>query len=166
MKWLSGSCLLILFVVQAKALTLTSDKLSQNGMIPKQYTCTGADISPALNWQNIPENTQSLALVMQDPDASNGVWTHWIIFNIPPRALGLNEGALQPKGILYAQNSWGQAKYQGPCPPKGMMHHYVFTLYAINKTLDLSNGAGADDVLNAMTGYVLDSASLTGLYQK
>ena len=133
-------------------------------MIPIAFTCNGADKSPPLFWHNVPANTRSLALVVEDPDAPSGAWIHWIIFNIPPTLNALDSTNL-PEGALLALNSWGNAKYQGPCPPLGA-HRYVFTLYALDKMLSLNNGVATRTALDMMTGHVIGSAVLAGLYQK
>jgi hypothetical protein len=156
--------LLCSFKTFAAVFSLTSPAFEANGMIPIVFTCYGANKSPPLIWQNVPTNTQSLALIAEDPDAPGGTWTHWILFNISPtvKQLNINE---QLEGTALAKNSWGNSKYQGPCPPMGT-HRYVFTLYALDKVLSLNNGAATNTALDAMTGHVIGSAVYTGLYQK
>lgn len=144
---------------------LESSAFQLNSMIPQEFTCNGVDKSPPLVWQNIPANTQSLALVVNDPDAPNGTWNHWILFNIPPAVNKLDAGTAIPQGAAMAKNSWGNANYQGPCPEQGA-HRYVFTLFALDKTLALENGVDKDKALDAMTGHVIGSAEFVGLYQK
>jgi Raf kinase inhibitor-like YbhB/YbcL family protein len=146
--------------------TLESSAFQPNTLIPALYSCNEADISPPLTWQEIPPNTQSLAIVVKDPDAQDGEWIHWIIFNIPPSVTNLEENASLPEGAANGTNSWGTTDYKGPCPPIGAAHRYVFTLYALDTVLSLANGASKDQVLNAMTGHVIGSSELTGLYQK
>ncbi|KTC91086.1 YbhB/YbcL family Raf kinase inhibitor-like protein [Fluoribacter dumoffii] len=148
----------------ANTFTIKSSAFKMNSMIPDQYTCNGVDQSPPLTWSNIPPNTQSLALVVDDPDAPDGTWTHWIVFNIPPTVKELGAGAPVPPGASNAKNSWGGLGYRGPCPSLGA-HSYHFKLYALDTILDLGDGTTRDIVLNAITGHVIGSAELVGLYQ-
>lgn len=145
--------------------TLESSAFKLNSMIPAEFTCSGIDQSPPLTWHHVPAKTQSFVLVMEDPDAPNGTWTHWLIFNIPPNVTELGAGAPTPEGAANGANSWGGKGYRGPCPPLGA-HQYVLKLYAIDKILDLGEGATRDTVLQMITGHVLDTAELIGLYQK
>jgi len=158
---------LILFAFKsfAAVFSLASPAFEANGMIPTEFTCNGANKPPPFFWHDIPANTRSLALVAQDPDAPSGTWTHWNLFNIPATIHNLNVDAPLPKGAALAKNSWGNARYQGPCPPLGA-HRYIFTLYALDKVIGLSNGVATNTALDAMTGHVIGSAVLTGLYQK
>ncbi|MCJ7515907.1 MAG: YbhB/YbcL family Raf kinase inhibitor-like protein [Dehalococcoidia bacterium] len=153
------------------AFVITSPAFADGANIPVEYTCNGQNISPELNWAQTPAGTASFALIMDDPDA---VYTHWVIFNLPPDASGLPEAvpkddklanaALQGKigsgGIGYPTG------YFGPCPPKGSPHHYRFTLYALDTSLDLTAGASKEQVLQAMDGHILGQAQLVGLYQR
>lgn len=157
--------LLISHQVFAADFTLESPAFTNNAMIPAEYTCDGTGKSPALSWQNIPANTQSLALVVDDPDAESGNWTHWVVFNIPTSVTELDTGGPIPEGAATGLNSWGGEGYRGPCPPTGA-HRYVFTLYALDTVLVVDKGASKDVVLQAMTSHVIGKAVLTGLYQK
>lgn len=162
-------CLLLIlqcapFILHADGFSLVSSAFGNNSMIPTAFTCNGADNSPPLSWSGAPDNTASFALVVNDPDAPSGQWTHWIIFNIPATATSLEPGHL-PEEAQQALNSWNNPKYQGPCPSLGA-HHYDFTLYALDKVLDLNTGAPTNATLDAMTGHVIGSAVLGGLYQK
>jgi Raf kinase inhibitor-like YbhB/YbcL family protein len=144
--------------------TLESSAFKLNSMIPAEFTCSGIDQSPPLAWHNVPAKTQSFVLIVEDPDAPNGTWTHWLIFNIPPNVTELGAGST-PDGATNGVNSWGGKGYRGPCPPLGA-HRYVFKLYAIDKELDLGEGATRDTVLQTITSHVLGTAELVGLYQK
>ena len=148
----------------AAEFSLGSPGFSANSMIPVVFTCNGSDKSPPLFWSNVPANAVSLALVVEDPDAPSGPWTHWIVFNIAPTVTNIDMNSL-PEGALVALNSWGNAKYQGPCPSLGA-HRYVFTLYALDKMLTLNNGVATRTALDAMTSHVIGSAVIAGLYQK
>ncbi|CBJ10768.1 putative phosphatidylethanolamine-binding protein [Legionella longbeachae NSW150] len=148
----------------ARGFTLESPAFQKNSIIPTQYTCKGADQSPPLAWYNIPPKTQSLVLIVDDPDAEGGVWTHWILFNIPPTITKLDAGSPIPPGASTAKNSWGALGYRGPCPPVGA-HSYHFKLYALNTVIDLGNNTSRDDLLNAIIGHVIESSDLVGIYQ-
>ncbi|MGC1182785.1 YbhB/YbcL family Raf kinase inhibitor-like protein [Legionella sp.] len=145
--------------------TLESSAFKLNTLIPDKYTCNGEDLSPPLVWYNAPPKTQSFVLIMQDPDASKGVWTHWIVFNIPAQVTQLKANNPIPEGATNGKNSWGTLGYRGPCPPVGA-HRYVFKLYALDNVLDVAEVATPDAILQIMTGHVLGSAELVGLYQK
>jgi Raf kinase inhibitor-like YbhB/YbcL family protein len=113
--------------------TLTSSAFENNKIIPAKYTCGGANISPALAWNNPPAGTVSFALIVDDPDAVNVVgyvWDHWVLFNLPAEIRALDENAHAPEGSLQGVGSGGQSSYQGPCPPS--QHHYSFVLYALD----------------------------------
>lgn len=153
------------YKVQAASLTLQSPAFKPNTMIPQQYTCQGTDMSPPLEWTNIPANTQSLALIVQDPDAPGKEWVHWVLLNIPPTLDKLDEATTLPEGASILNNSWGTSNYKGPCPPLGA-HRYVFTLYALDKILDVKSNADVDSILFAMTGHLLEKSELIGIYQK
>lgn len=157
----------IFFVTtQSFGLTLTSSDFQANGSIPSQYTCEGKNLSPALSWQNAPNKTQSYAIILDDPDAPNGTWNHWIIFNIPATTQSLTRAqSTFPAGTLLGKNSWQHTHYDGPCPPSGT-HHYYFQLYALDKALNLATGATKADVLQAMKNHVLATSSLMGTYSK
>lgn len=149
------------------AIELTSPAFQHGQPIPRRHTCDGEDISPALNWRNIPPGTKSLALIMDDPDAPRGTWSHWVIFNIPPEVTGLPElraGATAGLG-LDGKNSWGRRGYGGPCPPQGT-HRYFFRLYALDTLLRLQAGAVREEVLKAMEGHVLAQGELMGTYSR
>lgn len=149
-------------------MTLTSPAFAQGQSIPRQYTCDGADIAPTLQWQNLPANTRSLALIVDDPDAPDPAaprvtWVHWVLYNIPPTAKGL--AAKRPKGTAAGTNSWEKAAYGGPCPPIGR-HRYYFKLYALDKVLEFDTPPTKDALLSAMKGHVIGQTSLMGTYQK
>lgn len=167
MKWNQWLSLLILPFIYtcANAMALESMAFKTNTFIPNDYSCKGNDASPPLNWSDIPAKTQSLALVVEDPEAANGgVWTHWVLYNIPPSVTKLDAASPVPTGAQQSKNSWDTVGYRGPCPPASV-HHYVFKLYALDKVLNVESDASKDDVLNAMTGHVLESAELVGLFQ-
>lgn len=147
-------------------LQLTSTAFKHGDPIPSQYSCDGVDISPPLAWQNIPENTASFVLIIDDPDAPVGIWDHWLLFNIPAKTTSLAENiSALPEGTKVGQNSWGNNTYGGPCPPKGK-HRYFFKLYALDTTLDLEEGATKATLETAIHGHVLAEAELMGTYDR
>ena len=145
-------------------LSLTSDAFANGQSIPAKYTCKGKNISPALAWTDPPAGTQSLALIMDDPDAPGGTWVHWVVFNIPGGTHTLPED-LRARGISVGKNSWGDMRYGGPCPPGGT-HRYFFKLYALDSPLNLSPGATKDQVLKAMDGHTLAQGELVGTFSR
>lgn len=157
--------LLITYSTQLFALdfTITSPAFDSNTMIPPLYTCNDANQAPELNWQNPPEGTKSYVLIMEDPDAADGTWIHWLVFNIPAMTSQLAKGQPLPAGAINGKNSWGVNSYGGPCPPTGT-HHYVFQLYALNSTINLSESANAEQVLAVMKPYIIGQCQLVGLY--
>ena len=147
---------------------LRSAAFAAGAFIPQKYTCSGDNVSPALNWKNAPGGTQSLALIVVDPDAPSGTWVHWIVYNVSPGAQGLPEGV--PKageiagGAQQGTSSFQDVGYGGPCPPPGDAHHYHFMLYALNARLRLATGATRQELDGAMKGHILAKAELVGLY--
>lgn len=135
----------------------------ENGKpIPKKYTCQGANISPELNIQDLPEETKTLAIIVEDPDAPSGTFDHWVAWNIHPSETIAENAKLQDQGL----NGFGKKGYGGPCPPAGSRHRYFFRVYALDIKLDLSEGSYKTELLKAMKGHILDKAELLGLYQK
>ena len=152
-------------------LMLASPAIPPGAEIPAQYTCDGADISPPLSWSDAPAGTESLVLVVEDPDAPSGTFRHWAVFDIPPafRALDAGYSANRPTTALHqARNDFGKTGYSGPCPPRGAgTHHYHFRLLAISRpTLDLRAPAAALDVLRAAQPYVIQQTELVGTYHR
>jgi Raf kinase inhibitor-like YbhB/YbcL family protein len=152
-------------------LMLASPAIPPGGEIPSQYTCDGADISPPLTWSTLPNGTQSLVLVVEDPDAPAGVFRHWVAFDIPAGSHGLDAGysANKPAAAFHeTRNDFGKPGYGGPCPPSGHgIHHYHFRLLAISRpTLDLTAPATALDVLKAAQPYVIERTELAGTYHR
>ena len=144
---------------------LTSSAFSGGQQIPAKYTCDGEDISPPLQWSEPPAGTQSLALIMDDPDAPVGTWDHWLLFNLPASSRSLPEQAGMPAGSAAGKNSWGRTGYGGPCPPRGT-HRYFFKLYALDTTLALPAGTNKSQLLQAMAGHILAQTELMGTYSR
>lgn len=148
-------------------MNITSPAFLANLSIPSVYTCDGKNINPPLAFSDVPENAKSLVLIMDDPDvppqAGVPVWDHWVVFNIPPTVVGVEEGK-NPEGIL-GKNTRGDLAYGGPCPPD-REHRYFFKLYALDRMLSIKEGSTKKDVENAMQGHVLAKGELVGLYKR
>ena len=143
---------------------LSSPAFADNGSIPQRFTCQGDNVSPELNWSEAPANAKSFALIMDDPDAPGGTFTHWVLFDIPADQQQLAEGA-KPIG-LGGNNGVNQTGYMGPCPPSGS-HRYYFRLYALDvASLNLKEGASRSEVEAAMKGHVSGVAETMGRYEK
>lgn len=143
---------------------ITSSAFSQNATIPQKYTCTGENINPPLSIEGVPENTKSLALIIDDPDASRGTFTHWIIFNIDPQTTEIKENSF-PKDAILGKNDSGNLKYRGPCPPSGT-HRYFFTIYALDTNLNFSQPPDIKEINKAMEGHIIDSSQIMAKYSK
>lgn len=147
---------------------LTSPAFAHQSLIPSKYTCDGENINPPLFIADIPAQTQSLALIMDDPDVpkrlrADGMWDHWVVFNIPPELTQIPEGE-EPPGV-HGKGTSGNFDYFGPCPPD-REHRYFFKLYALDTRLNLSQGATKQQVEAAMAGHILAKAELMGKYQR
>ncbi len=151
-------------------LSVSSPAFSSGESIPARYTCEGENISPALNWGEAPPDTQSFVLIVDDPDAPGGTFTHWVLFNVPvaiqalPEAVSAQEGL--PQESLQIENDFGDSDYSGPCPPPGKPHHYRFTVYALERRLELPADVSRKQLIAAMEGYILARGQLTGTYQR
>jgi len=131
-------------------------------------TCDGQDISPRISWSGVPNNTKSLALIVEDPDAPGGLFVHWVIYNIDPSLKGLPEGVPKTEVVsgigLQGVNSFGKIGYGGPCPPRGSTHRYIFRIYALKETVQLGPGASRNDLLRAMEGKIIAVGETTVNY--
>jgi len=150
--------------------TLASSAFREGARIPRQYTCDDDDLSPPLAWTEAPAGTQSLALIMDDPDAPMGTWVHWVLYNLPPSVRTLTEGlprdAKLQLGALQGVNDFGRHGYGGPCPPPGPAHRYFFKLYALKTRLTLPPKTTKAQLERAMEGYILAQTQLIGRYQR
>jgi Raf kinase inhibitor-like YbhB/YbcL family protein len=150
------------------ALQVTSPAFAEGENIPVKHTADGDDVSPELHWGGIPSNTQSIALVCEDPDAPRGTWTHWVLFNLPPDKTMLAEGVSTekelPDGTRQGKNDFGKMGYGGPSPPKGKPHRYYFKLYSLDTKLNLAGGATRQQLLDAIKGHVVAEGQLMGQY--
>lgn len=152
----------------AMKIELTSPAFSEGGTIPRKYTCDGDDLSPPLVWRNVPQGTESIALICDDPDAPMGTWVHWVMYDIPPTASGLPEGVpaveTLPDGSKQGINDFKRIGYGGPCPPPGRPHRYFFRIYALDTVPGLGPGATKDALLRSMEGHILAQGQLMGRY--
>jgi len=153
---------------QAVGFALTSPDFPAGGQIPAQFTCQGKDqgedISPQLFWMGAPGGTKGYALTLTDPDAPSGEFTHWVVYDLPAKSLGIPRGGPLPAGAKEAANSFGKEAYGGPCPPGGE-HRYIFTLYALD-TPGLGGIADKAELLSRLKGHILGKAELMGLYRR
>jgi Raf kinase inhibitor-like YbhB/YbcL family protein len=133
------------------------------GRIDNEFTCQGADLSPPMTWSAPPSGTQSLTLIVDDPDAPGGLFTHWVLYGIPPETRGLKKGQPAP-GASEGLNDFGTLGYRGPCPPPGKPHHYVFTLYALDEAITWPQGSTVGEIKRAMSGHTLGKTQVTGLF--
>lgn len=144
------------------ALNITSPAFTNDGKMPAKYSCEGDGINPPLEIAGVPEGTQSLALIAEDPDAPNGAFCHWVVWNIDATTRTIKEG--HNPGIS-GSNGHGKTGYAPACPPDGA-HHYYFWIYALDKELDLEPGSDVEALREAMSGHVLAEGELVGIYEK
>jgi Raf kinase inhibitor-like YbhB/YbcL family protein len=154
-------------------LSLSSPAFAPGGEIPALYTCQGRDVSPALEWTGVPAAAKTLVLIVDDPDAPDPkaptmTWVHWVLYDLPPTAVGLPEAVAPtdlPPGTREGTNDWKRSGYGGPCPPIGR-HRYFHKLYALDTVLGDLGAATKARVDAAMKGHVLARAELVGTYEK
>ena len=144
---------------------LTSPAFLPLQSIPAKFTCDGENINPELHINGVPESAKSLALIMDDPDATGGrTWDHWTLWNIDPKISVIKENSV-PVGAVQGVTSFGDKKYGGPCPPRGSKpHRYMFKLYALDVVLDLPAPSHKIDIEHAMKGHIVAEAGLVGLF--
>lgn len=145
-------------------MTITSTAFENYGPIPRDYTCEGNNYSPPLTFSQTPKEAQSLALIVEDPDSSNGTFIHWILYNIPPSTLQLLKNQV-PTNSIQGMTDFGKASYGGPCPASGT-HRYFFKLFALDTVLNMPSGVTKKILEEKMKGHILDTAELIGLYLK
>lgn len=151
--------------------SITSPAFNADQDIPEKYTCDDQDISPPLQWTGLPEKTQSLVLIVDDPDAPDPAapkmtWVHWVLYNLPPDSNGLPEAVQEnnlPSGTLQGVNNWDRIGYGGPCPPIGQ-HRYFFKLYALDCKLPDLQHPDKDKLLETMQGHLIEETVLMGTY--
>lgn len=148
------------------SISVASPAFDQDAPIPPKFSCDGDDVSPPLSWDGVPDAAVELALVVDDTDASGGTYVHWVLFGLDPSTTELEEGQV-PAGARQANNSAGDARYKGPCPPGGDdAHHYRFTVYALDEQIVADDGASPGDVLSAVAGAAIAKGTLTGTFDR
>ena len=144
------------------ALDVSSPAFKSGGNIPARFTCKGANANPPLHIVNVPEKTKRLALAVADPDAPNGTFTHWLVWNIGPKTSDISANAV-PGGALQGTNDFGKSGYDGPCPPSGT-HRYYFRVFALDTEIELKAGAKASEFEKAMAGHIIARGELMGRF--
>ncbi len=163
MTWLCFS-IVFLFNVYAQSgenMKLSSPEFANNGYIPKKFTCEGKDVNPTLVIEDIPKDTLSLVLIVEDPDAPAKTWVHWVVFDIQPTSKIEENSVPGIQGI----NDSGNRNYGGPCPPSGV-HRYFFKIYALDQLLNLPEGIDKPALDKALEGHILAQAELIGFYKR
>jgi Raf kinase inhibitor-like YbhB/YbcL family protein len=150
--------------MRAQNLTLTSPAFEQGQPIPDRYTCYGEDINPSLIISHVPSTCKTLAMIVDDPDAPAGTWSHWVVWNITPETSRIPEGTA-PEGSVQGVNDFHRSGYGGPCPPSGT-HRYFFRLFALDRRLPLGPDATRRSLLAALKGHVVAEAELMGTYTR
>jgi Raf kinase inhibitor-like YbhB/YbcL family protein len=154
---------------KAAKLDVSSTAFQEGAAIPKLYTCDGNNTSPPLRWSSVPERTQSIAVICDDPDAPGGTFVHWVLFNLPPETKGLPEkvpvGRTLANGAKQGNGTSKKTGYLGPCPPSGV-HRYFFKVYALDSKLNLGSGITKNQLLKAMDGHILAEGRLMGTYKR
>ncbi len=150
---------------------ITSSAFENEALIPVKYTCEGEDVSPPLTWKGVPEEAHSLALIMDDPDAPRGTFTHWVVYNLPVIPPKIDEGeSLSERfeeGLREGFNDFGKQGYGGPCPPRSHgEHHYYFRLFALKQKLDLTGRVTRAQLLEKIDDFVIDEAVLMGRFSR
>jgi Raf kinase inhibitor-like YbhB/YbcL family protein len=143
---------------------ISSSAFQEGGNIPSKFTCDGGDASPPLHLDGAPAEAKSLVLIVDDPDAPSGLFTHWIVWNIEAKTTDISESAA-PAGGVQGTNDFGKSAYGGPCPPSGT-HRYYFKIFALDRTLDLKPGAKRRELDGAMRGHVIAQSELMGRYSR
>jgi len=151
------------FAAGGATMKITSSAFHEGANIPSKFTCDGSDTSPPLQIAGVPSGAKSLVLIVDDPDAPSGLFTHWLVWNIPPQSGSIAEGSA-PQGVQGA-NDFGKSGYRGPCPPPGT-HRYSFKIFALDRELELRSGAKRSQVDAAMKGHVIAQGELVGRYAK
>jgi Raf kinase inhibitor-like YbhB/YbcL family protein len=153
--------------VTAASLTVTSKSFAAKGPIPVDSSCDGSDRSPQLTWSSPPEGTKSFVVVVDDPDAPSGAFTHWIVFNLPPETMSLAEG-IDPTtlGARIGLNDFKNIRYNGPCPPRRELHRYVFRVFALDAPVNTPDGATKESLYVAMNGHVLGEGYAVGTFSR
>jgi Raf kinase inhibitor-like YbhB/YbcL family protein len=154
---------IVSFAAGGAKMKITSSAFQEGASIPSKFSCDGANTSPPLQIAEVPSGAKSLALIVDDPDAPSGLFTHWAVWNISPQINAIAEGSA-PKGVQ-GTNDFGKSGYGGPCPPSGT-HRYYFKIFAVDRELDLPFGAKRGQLDAAMKGHVVAQGELMGRYSR
>lgn len=179
LAWISAACFAVGSAIfdanrspgrHTMSFVLETKAFSKGGEIPARYTCSGDDVSPSLSWSGAPQDTKGFALIVDDPDAPSGTFTHWVVYDFPPATHQLPENVSKTDdlsgGGRQGRNDFRRLGYGGPCPPPGKAHRYFFKLYALNTALNMPAGASRQDVEGAMRGHVIAQAELMGKFAR
>jgi Raf kinase inhibitor-like YbhB/YbcL family protein len=164
----SGAVVILLaiiasFATEGARIKITSSALHEGGNIPSKFTRDGSDNSPPLQITGVPSEAKSLVLIADDPGAPRRLFTHWLVWNIPPQTNSIAEGGAL-KGV-HGTNDFGKSAYSGPCPPS-VIHRYSFKIFAVDRELDLSSGAKRSEMDAAIKGHVITQGELMGRYAR
>lgn len=153
-----------------KMIEIASEGFRDGERIPDEYTCKGASLSPPLSFGPAPPGTESLVVICDDPDAPSGLFTHWILYNIPPSTRQVAKGVAKKPALIdgsrHGMNNYGRLEYSGPCAPPGNPHHYHFDLFALDLVLSLRAPVSRKEIGKAMEGHILGKGSLVGLFAR
>jgi Raf kinase inhibitor-like YbhB/YbcL family protein len=154
--------------LKADAMELRSSAFEPDATIPRKYTCDGENVSPPLHWSRVPPATKSLALIADDPDAPGGIWSHWVVYDLPPNVAALGENTPKTESLANGSkqgvNDFQQVGYGGPCPPPGSAHRYFFRLYALDRVFELKPKTNRQQLLAAIQDHSVGAAELVGRY--
>jgi Raf kinase inhibitor-like YbhB/YbcL family protein len=143
---------------------ITTTAFQEGGNIPSKFTCDGADANPPLRFEEVPAEAKSLALIVDDPDAPGGLFTHWLLWNIHPKTTAVEENSAPSNGVQ-GKNDFGKSGYGGPCPPSGT-HRYFFKIFALDRQLDLAAGSKRAQLDAQMRGHIMAQGELMGRYSR
>jgi len=150
------------------SIKVTSQKFNEGEEIPDRYACKGVNISPPLDWSTVSDAV-TYAIICEDPDAVNGTWTHWVIFNLPGEQHSVDEWIMEREqtenGAKQGLNDFGTVGYRGPCPPDGT-HRYYYIIYALDTEIPLPSKITSEELKKAMEGHIIDEGSLMGRYTR
>ena len=153
-----------------ETIKVSSDAFESGEQIPVEYTCKGSNVSPPLSWSDVPQGTKSIAIIMEDPDAPGGLFTHWILYNVPPEHRDLHSAVKKSPvlqdGSRHGLNNFGKMEYGGPCPPPGNPHRYFIRVSALDTTLTLRAPVTRKVIDDAMAGHVLAKGELMGKFRR
>lgn len=150
--------------VYSENMNIQSPAFKHGERIPPKYTCDGENVIPPLVFSDIPPDTKSLVLLVDDPDSSARVWDHWILYNIPPDVRETRENEV-PEGAMEGTNSFGEVRYGGPCPQEGE-HRYFFKVYALDAILDMPKGVSKAEIERQMEGHIIEKAEIFARYRR